>query len=145
MGTIQNLVSMGSMQRAASMLDPVDIEAVTASRRAATSARQQKHRQKMDLRKIKQEVSILEASTDVIEEREQRRVAFASVSTLLECLKPCQGPMARKLVMERILSHSLIQNDLPNYILPQKDAMAQSQILQGLNKTLAEIEAATPL
>jgi hypothetical protein len=48
MGTMQKLVSMGSMQRAASMLDPVDIEAVTASRRAATSARQQKHRQKMD-------------------------------------------------------------------------------------------------
>jgi hypothetical protein len=42
MGTMQNLVSIGSMQRAASMLDPVDIEAVTVSRRAATSARQQK-------------------------------------------------------------------------------------------------------
>jgi hypothetical protein len=53
MGAMQNLVSMGSMQRAASMLDPADIEAVTASRRAATSARQQKHRQKMDLRKKK--------------------------------------------------------------------------------------------
>jgi len=53
MGTMQNLVSMGSMQRAASVLDPVDIEAVTASRRAATSACQQKHRQKMDLQQKK--------------------------------------------------------------------------------------------
>lgn len=65
-------------------------------------------------------------------------MAFASVSTLLECLKPCPGPMARKLVMERILSNSLLQNDLPDYVLPRKDAMAQSQILEGLNKTLAE-------
>ncbi len=40
--------------------------------------------------------------------------------------------------MERILSHSLLQNDLPDYVLPQKDATAQSQILEGLNKTLAE-------
>jgi hypothetical protein len=53
MGMMQNLVSIGSMQRAASMLDPVDIEAVTVSRRAATSARQQKHRQKKDLPKKK--------------------------------------------------------------------------------------------
>jgi hypothetical protein len=65
-------------------------------------------------------------------------VAFASVSTLLKCLKPCPEPMATKLVMERILSHSLLQSDLPDYVLPQKDAMAQSQILEGLNKTLAE-------
>jgi hypothetical protein len=55
--------------------------------------------------KKQQEIFILEVGTDVMEERELRKVAFASILALLECLKSCLGPMVRKLVMEKENSH----------------------------------------
>jgi hypothetical protein len=60
------------------------------------------------LTKKQQEIFILEASTNVMEERELRRVVFASMLALLKCLKSCLRPMAKKSVMEKILSHFLL-------------------------------------
>jgi hypothetical protein len=56
------------------------------------------------------------------------------VDFICHALLLCPGPRNRKLVVERILFHVKVCIDLPNYILYPKVAMAQQEVLLGVNK-----------
>jgi len=56
------------------------------------------------------------------------------VDFICHALLLCPGPRNRKLVVERILFHVKVCINLPNYILYPKVAMAQQEVLLGVNK-----------
>jgi hypothetical protein len=61
----------------------------------------------------------------ILDDRDLQWFASLIVNSILKILIQCLGPTSRKLVMEKALSNVKISQDLPNYILPFKDALTR--------------------
>ena len=83
-----------------------------------------------------------EEPSDAINSRDQRRVGLAIASSISKALLVCPNARSRKLCMQYVLSHTLVRRDLPEYILPVKEAMVQQEIVAGVTRALEENKTA---
>ena len=75
---------------------------------------------------------------DVLSDRDQRRIGLSIPASISKALVVCPGPQSRKLCLQYALSHHSIRRNLPNYILPFKEAIAQQEIVAGVTKAIEE-------
>ena len=79
---------------------------------------------------------------DSMSAREENRLASAIVEYIRRKLDVCLGPRSRKSVIGRVLDHSRLCADVPDYVLPKKVAIAQQEILRGVTTRLDEVRNA---
>ena len=73
---------------------------------------------------------------------EENKLASVIVEFIRSNLDVCPGPRSRKSVFGRVLDHSRISADVPDYVLPKKVAVAQQEILRGVSIRLDEVRSA---
>ena len=79
---------------------------------------------------------------DFMTAREKNRLATVIVDSIRRNLDVCPGPRSRKSVIGRVLDHSRLCADVPDYVLPKKLAVAQQEILRGVTIRLDEVRSA---
>ena len=79
---------------------------------------------------------------DSMSAREENKLASAIVEYIRRKLDVCLGPRSRKSVIGRVLDHSRLCADVPDYVLPKKVAIAQQEILRGVTTRLDEVRNA---
>jgi len=71
----------------------------------------------------------------------ERKIALTIARAIREDLGACPGPRTRKAVLSRILDHSLIKGDLPDYVLSSNSAIAYQEIVDhSLNVQLGQVK-----
>ena len=75
---------------------------------------------------------------NVLSECEQQCIGLSIVGSTSKVLVICCGPNNRKLCMQYALFHHSICRDLPNYVLPFKEVIAQQEIVAGISRAIEE-------
>ena len=88
------------------------------------------------------EWDIMQDVEDSMTAREENRLATVIVDCIRRNLDVCPGPRSRKSVIGRVLDHSRLCADVPDYVLPKKLAVAQQEILRGVTIRLNEVRSA---
>jgi len=78
---------------------------------------------------------------DSMSAHEQNRIASLIVEFIWKNLDSCPGPRSRKSVIGRVLDHSRLCADVPDYVLPKTLAVAQQEILRGVSIRLDEVRS----
>jgi hypothetical protein len=76
---------------------------------------------------------------EIMDSREKCKLAASISNYIFATLIICPGPQSKKLVLQRVLSNPKIQPNLLNHILPTKIAIAQQEVLVGINKSIKEV------
>ena len=87
------------------------------------------------------ERDIMRDVEDSMTPREENRLATVIVECIRSNLDVCPGPRSRKSVIGRVLDHSRLRPDVPDYVLPKKLAVAQQEILRGVTVRLDEVRS----
>ncbi len=64
------------------------------------------------------------------------RMAFQIVDYILKTLHPCPSLKSMKEVMEKVMSHPRLNHSLLDKVLPTHLAIAQHEVLVGLNMSI---------
>ncbi len=75
-----------------------------------------------------------------MDECEQQKVASNYVDFVCKELTTCLSPNNRKLVMGKFLANPKIKVNTSNYMLLTRLAIAQKEVMEGMNKSLEEIK-----
>ena len=88
------------------------------------------------------ERDIMRDVEDYMTAREENRLATIIVDCIQRNLDMCPRPRSRNSVIGRVLDHSQLCADVPDYVLPKKLAVAQQEILRGVTIRLDEVRSA---